>query len=168
MQSDRSWYQSPYHVLELSNWYQCCYHLSAHWLYTISLSIDGGTVELDEMGWFLHHLGETALSRALERIEKVMPAAPRVYTAATKGAAGGASGKRVLSRLGRACVVKMKDVLPSLSPAELKKVVKKAGMTPRGADKETLAHQLIEYFLPGYPIEHPNGSESEGEDDDGA
>ena len=63
----------------------------------------------------------------------------------------------------------MKDVLPSISAAELKNAVKKAGMTPGvGADKETLAHQLIEYFLPGYPIDHPNDSESEGEDGDGA
>jgi hypothetical protein len=109
------------------------------------------------MGSFLYYLGEATLNKALLEIEKTLPSKQTVR--AEKGAPRNASGKKKLSLHGRGCMVKLKDILPALTAAQLKIMYVKAGLKNAPSQKGELVKAIATYCLPGYPYEDPFAAE---------
>ena len=142
------------------------------------IQVDNVDVELDSHGHFFYYcLTETILLNAAARIAKAVCAMKKTYTSARLSFDGdGGDGKRRLNRDGRACVVKLKQILPVLSAPQLKKLLIAAGVTGFASDKDGMMKDLAQFLHPGYPYEDPQASgtgsaepeEQEGEEQEGA
>ena len=95
------------------------------------------SIGLDHYGTFLSSLTESALITGLHLIEKTLAEKPRTYvnvSSKSKNKEGG--GKPRLQKDARNMVAKLKETLMATSATELKKILRKAGVTHEGVSNK--------------------------------
>ena len=109
----------------------------------------GPLVKVDEYGIFCDNLGEAALGRAIEELEKAVSKKRKIYPAAGKAkAARSGTGKERHYAVGHLAVAKLQDLLPRLDVDALKQMT--YDLTS-ATEKDELISAFISVVVPGYP-----------------
>ena len=105
--------------------------------------------QLDEQAIVLFKLCESELNKTLMKLELTLPPKSKTFAAGTKRARGGPMSRPKMTKEGHAALEVLESMLPAITLAELKKLIKKVApdATPP-TDKAGAIRKVIELVLP--------------------